>query len=358
MIQSGLSFNGFYRLTVATLSFKPKQVVKQLLTPLPDRAQDVLIGRYGLGSDEKKLTLDAIGKKYGITRERVRQIENYALQSIRKSDVFTENKEVFNALAQMIDEHGGIVSEADFLNTFGKDEDIKNHINFLLVLGHLFIRRKEDVDFRHRLYTDEKHANRIQDVLHTLYKELGDDELIPESEFIAAFLKKVSDLNEKYKNEEIVRRWLSISKRLGRNPLGEWGKASSSNVRAKGMRDYAYLAIKQHGSPMHFSEVAKAIANLFSRKAHVATCHNELIKDKRFVLVGRGLYALSEWGYTAGVVKDVICNVLHECGELTRDEIIEKVRNERYVKDNTIIVNLQDSRVFKRGKDGKYSLVA
>lgn len=339
-----------------SLPFKPKQVTKQLLAELPDRAREVLIGRYGLGTDKKKLTLESIGKKYGITRERVRQIENYALSSVRRGAAFQENDSVFKALADMLHEFGGVVCEEDFLNSFGKDESLKNHINFLLVLGDLFIRKKEDSDFKHRWYTDEQLADRIQGSLQILYKNLKDDELVPESEFIGRFLKEVGDLNEQYRNEEIAKRWLGLSKRLGRNPLGEWGRALSSNVRAKGMRDYAYLAIKQHGSPMHFSEVAQAINELFSRKAHVATCHNELIKDNRFILVGRGLYALSEWGYTPGVVKDVISSILKENGPLTREEIIEKVRNERYVKDNTIIVNLQDPRLFKREKDGRYYL--
>lgn len=342
---------------MATLPFKPKTITKQLLSELPDRARDVLIGRYGLSTATKKLTLEAIGKKYGITRERVRQIENYALNTIRKSDSFAEAKNVFEQLREMIEDFGGIVAEEDFLNSLGKDESVKNHINFLLVLGDLFVRKKEDADFRHRWFVDEKFADQIHESLHRLYKNLEDDELVPESEFVTQFLKEVGELSEEYKNEEIARRWLGISKKLGKNPLGEWGKAHSPNVRAKGMRDYAYLAIKQHGSPMHFSEVAKTIADLFDRKAHVATCHNELIKDDRFVLVGRGLYALSEWGYTTGVVKDVISDVLKSSGPLTRDEIIDKVRNERYVKDNTIIVNLQDSKIFRRDKEGKYTLI-
>lgn len=341
---------------MATLPFKPKNVTKQLLAELPDRARDVLIGRYGLGTTSKKLTLEAIGQKYGITRERVRQIENYAIKTIQKTNTFAAQKEVFDQLAAMIDDFGGIVSEEDFLDSLGKDESVKNHVNFLLVLGELFIRKKEDPHFKHRWYIDETLAERIHEALDAMYKNLDDHELVPEAEFIASFLKQVGDLNEKYKNEEIARRWLGISKKIGKNPLGEWGRAGSPNVRAKGMRDYAYLAIKQHGSPMHFSEVANTIADLFDRKAHVATCHNELIKDARFVLVGRGLYALSEWGYSTGVVKDVIIDLLKKHGPLTRDEIIDRVRNERYVKDNTIIVNLQDTKKFKRDKDGRYSL--
>ncbi|MEK7176190.1 MAG: hypothetical protein AAB695_02330, partial [Patescibacteria group bacterium] len=125
-------------------------------------------------------------------------------------------------------------------------------------------------------------------------------------------------------------------------------------IRIKGVRDYAYLAVKRHGEPMHFSEVAQAIGTLFSKKAHIATTHNELIKDPRFVLVGRGLYALSEWGYMSGVVKDVIRKIIEKEGPLTREKIVEKVLKERYVKENTILVNLQNSKYFKKDKDNHY----
>ncbi|MDQ5927659.1 MAG: hypothetical protein QG633_97, partial [Patescibacteria group bacterium] len=87
------------------------------------------------------------------------------------------------------------------------------------------------------------------------------------------------------------------------------------------------------------------------------TTHNELIKDGRFVLVGRGLYALTDWGYMQGVVRDVIKKVLNEHGPLKRDEIIDKVLKERYVKPNTIIVNLQDPEHFEKQSDGAYKLV-
>jgi hypothetical protein len=81
-----------------------------------------------------------------------------------------------------------------------------------------------------------------------------------------------------------------------------------------------------------------------------------LIKDARFVLVGRGLYALSEWGYTAGVVKEVLKEILEAEGPLSREEIIDKVRKERYVKDNTILVNLQDGNLFKKLANGTYTI--
>lgn len=339
----------------ASLSFKPKQVVKNLLGALPDRARDVLIYRYGLGKSTERMTLDAIGKKYGITRERVRQIENYGITNIRKSEEYKKEKVAFAEVENLLHALGGIVVEDDFLGHVSKDESLQNAVHFLLVIGDPFTKNKEDEEFRHRWHVNEELAKKVEEALRKLYSNLNNDELLPESEMVNRFLQHLEDVSERYKNQEVIKRWLSLSKNVGKNALGDWGVSHSPNVKTKGMRDYAFLVIRKHGSPIHFREVAKQIEKMFDKKAHVATTHNELIKDPRFVLVGRGLYALAEWGYAPGVVRDVIRSVIEKNGPLTKEEIIDKVLKERYVKENTIIVNLQNPKYFKRTKDGKYT---
>ncbi len=339
---------------MAAIIFKPKHVTKKLLSVLPDRGRDVLIKRFGLGPDTDKMTLEAIGGIYSITRERVRQLENFALDSIRKSDIFNDHKSAIEELEKLMFSLGGIVNEEDLLEYISKDKSAQNNIVLLLVLGAPFKREKENSDFRHRWIVDEDVADKVHSAIKNLYKNMSKDDLISESDMVSSFLEHLKDISEQYKNEEIIKRWLSLSKTIGKNPLGEWGIATSPNVNARGMRDYAFLVIRKHGSPMHFTEVAKAISDIFNKKAHVATCHNELIKDPRFVLVGRGLYALSDWGYEGGVVKDVIRKLLEKHGAMTKEEIIDKVLKERYVKDNTIMVNLQDSRIFSKDNKGRY----
>jgi len=340
---------------MAKKTFKPKPTTKRLLAVLPVRAKDVLISRFGLGTDTKPMTLEAIGQQYGITRERVRQIENYALATIRKSDVYAKEYETFNELKDLLESFGGVVAEHEFLTYAAKDQSTQNHAHFLLVLGDAFIKEKEDGEFSHRWFIDSEHAKQVKEALRKLYANLSDKDLVPERDFIKSFLEQLKDVSDEYRTEEIARRWLSLSKRVKSNPLGEWGISNSPNVKAKRMRDYAFLVIRRHGSPMHFTEVADAIKDIFKKEAHVATCHNELIKDKRFVLVGRGLYALAEWGHISGVVKDVIATLLKKNGPMTREEIIEKVMKERYVKENTIVVNLQNAKYFKKNKKGQYS---
>ncbi|MEK7628151.1 MAG: sigma factor-like helix-turn-helix DNA-binding protein [Patescibacteria group bacterium] len=336
--------------------FLSKQVTKNLLAALPERVQKILTGRYGLDKNGERRTLEAIGKEYNITRERVRQIESHGLSLLRSSDAYKAHKKEFDELEKMVRDLGGIVAEQTLLEELPINRADKNHAYFLLVVGEPFNYSKEDDQFEKRWHIDPALAGQVHTALEALHGAIDPENLIPEDEFMEHFNTCLVGAGGKKQPKDVMKRWLSISKLVGRNPLGEWGRADSPHVRVKSMRDLAYLTLKRHGSPMHFTEVAKAIRELFKRDAHPATCHNELIKDNRFVLVGRGLYALKEWGYNPGVVKDVITTVLEAAGEpLAREDIIERVKRERYVKDATIIVNLQDGS-FRRISDGKYTL--
>lgn len=339
------------------LTFKPKQVTKKLLGDLQDRAHDVISNRFGLNEDAERKTLEAIGEKYGITRERVRQIENAALTSIRKGDSYKEHGPMFDELREVVREMGALVAEQELLETLAKDTLTQNHIHFYLVLGDYFNKHKEDDHFVSRWTVDSTLADSVHEALRTLYSSISDEELLSERELITKFIEQLKDVSEEYCNDEIARRWLSLSKAIGKNPLGEWGKTESSNVKTRGIKDYAFLIMRKHGSPMHFREVAKAIGDTFGKKTHVATCHNELIKDTRFVLVGRGQYALAEWGYKPGVVRDVIRDILKKEGPMTKEDVVEKVLKERFLKKNTILVNLQNAKYFKKNKQGLYSPV-
>ena len=342
---------------MSTITFKPKQVTKKITSNLQDRAKDVIMNRFGLNTDTERKTLEEIGKKYNITRERVRQIEEVALNLIKKSEVYKQEQAVFDELKQLINSLGSIVAEHDLLPHISKDKATQNHIHFFLVLGDAFTKHREDNHFHTRWSVDDEMALKVHESLRKLYASLKDEDLIQETEMIKKFFDNIKDLAEKYKNEEIVKRWLSMSKTISKNPLGEWGRSSSPNIHTRGVRDYAFLVMRRHGSPMHFREVADNISKTFNRKTHYATCHNELIKDPRFVLVGRGMYALAEWGYKAGIAREIIHDILKREGPMTKEAVVEKVMKERYFKKNTILVNLVNSKYFKKNKAGLYTLV-
>src|SRR3989338_3619397 len=340
-----------------TKTFKPKKVTKEIVSNLQSGDSDVILNRFGLTLDGTRKTLEEIGKKYNITRERVRQIENVAISLIKKSHAYKGEQVAFDELKQLVHKLGSIVAEHELLSHISKDKAIQNHIHFYLVLGDVFKKHREDDHFHTRWSVDDEMAEKVHDSLKKLYASLNDEDLIPETEMIKKFFDHMKDVAEQYKNEEMARRWLSMSKTVSKNPLGEWGKTTSPNIRTRVVKDYAFLVMRRHGSPMHFKEVADAISKTFNKKIHYATCHNELIKDSRFVLVGRGMYALAEWGYKKGIAREVIGEILKREGPLGKEAIIEKVNKERYFKKNTILVNLVNQKYFKKNKAGLYTLV-
>lgn len=341
-----------------TISFKPKQTTKKMLKGLNERAQYVVTKRYGLEKGGEKKTLESIGQEYGITRERVRQIENVALKAIRNSESFDEAQEIFAELKDIIQGLGGVVAEDHLLEQLSSDLETQNHLYLYLTLGDEFKQEKENNKYKARWVVDGHIADRVHQALEDLHESIQHHELVDEEDMIEKILchDGICEIIDEHRHEENAGRWLLISKKLGKNPLGEWGRASSPNVRTRGIKDYAYLVMRKHGSPMHFREVAEAIEKTFDKKTHTATCHNELIKDKRFVLVGRGVYALKEWGYKGGVVRDVIKDILEKEGPLSKEEVVDRVLKERYLKRNTILVNLQDPKHFVKDANGLYRL--
>ncbi len=340
-----------------TISFKPKKVTKKIISALPSRASDVIMNRFGLTADGKRKTLEEIGKKYNITRERVRQVEDAAIVAIKKSEVYKREHAIFEELKQLVKKMGSIVAEHELLPYISKDKATQNHIHFFLTLSDAFKKHREDEHFHTRWSVDNEMSDMVHDSLKKLYMSLNDEDLIPEAEMIKKFLEQTKGVSEQFRDEEIAKRWLSMSKTVAKNPLGEWGKASSPNIRTRGVKDYAYLVMRRHGSPMHFKEVADSIGKTFNKKIHYATCHNELIKDSRFVLVGRGMYALAEWGYKKGIAREVIRDILKREGPLGKEDVIKKVNKERYFKTNTILVNLVNPKYFKKNKNGLYTIV-
>ena len=158
--------------------------------------------------------------------------------------------------------------------------------------------------------------------------------------------------------------YLEASKFIEKSPQGTWGLRRWPQVNPRGMKDKAYLVLEQEGRPLHFTEVANLIVKLqdnlaVQKKKTVLsqTVHNELIKDPRFVLIGRGTYGLKSWGLKAGTVKDVMRSILSHNGKtMKKEKLIAEILQQRQVKESTIALNLQDKRYFLRNQDGTYTL--
>lgn len=343
----------------ANVPIAPHEATKVMLKKLSrKRMRDVLEKRYGL-KGRSHLTLEAIGQQYKITRERVRQIENDALRHIAKPEHLHEIEPLYRVIEAEIDSSGGVMAEHHLFSLLAEDR-YHPHLSLLLGVGERFRPVAEDDRYHDRWAIERTAAKDAERVMDRAVEELErSGKTVSVEELHALIAHSAKEVTLREPGPRVVEAYLATSKLIRKNPYHEYGLVGWPTISPSGVKDKAYAVLVRAGRPFHFREVARAIdeAHWSKRKTHPQTVHNELIKDKRFVLVGRGLYALGEWGYEPGVVRDVIVSVLKNAKRaLTREEIIEATMQKRMVKMPTILLNLQNRSLFRRTDDGKYHL--
>ena len=338
-----------------------KNILYELIKVLNPREREVIEKRFGLRSVLCQ-TLEAIGQNLGVTRERVRQIEALGLRQLANKNVLEPLKPVFETIEKHLTDYGGVRREDYFLREISqlvslKEKNNENLIDFALALGQgRFVHFKETPKWRAAWALDNSVYNNAIGLGESLRKKLAEQNLpIPREEV----LKTAASLGGEM-NDRALFSCIELCREIAQNPFGEWGFIGSPEVSPKGVKDKAYLIFKKEKKPLHFAQVAELINQVAfeGRKAHPQTVHNELIKDPRFVLVGRGTYALADWGYEPGTVRDVLVSALKNTeGGLTKEEIIKIVQAKRLVKENTILLNLQNKKVFRKIDNERFTLL-
>lgn len=375
------------------------EIINNLFSELSERERDVLIKRYGLHSGKKE-TLESIGSAHELTRERIRQIETTSVKKLQQLKNLKNYLDTLRkVILQLLEEHGGLMEREYLLNLLvgyslngwqikSPEETIhKNYLNFLIT-KLLFDEFEEVNSSKHFLesyklkYQDLEHLEEITSELLEAIKEAkrthSTAELIKLIQELQSFKKHEEKLkaentldvakflrNEFFEedkdtvnNNKILYSILKAAKKVEQNKFGHWGIHNSREIKPKTINDKIYLILKNHNQPMHFAEIANRINEIGfdKKKANAATVHNELILDSKYVLVGRGLYGLKEWGYKRGTVSEVIKEILREADRpLTKEEIIKKVLEKRMVKKATIILALMNKDQFSR-VENKYAL--
>lgn len=333
----------------------------EVLSVLPERTQSILKRRLGIQGGEPE-TLEGIGQEYGITRERVRQIEAAGLKSLRESNARQYLRPITSRMYEFLLEHGGVMEERFLLEKFHKTSGLgqkelsqeEGCLRLFLELADEFYSRGPSNDLHPHWYTEEQSLERMKQALKALVKYLQNKGELLKLEHILEVLNQ--ELGEVGERPAVS--YLEISRQVEPNIFGEYGLKRWAEIRPRGIKDKSYLVFRHVGEPLHFRQVAEKIneMKLSERPALPQTVHNELIKDKRFVLVGRGIYALRHWGYQPGTVKDVLINLLKENGAMSQEELIQETLAQRQVKSNTILLNLHNRSEFKKLESGKYTL--
>jgi len=332
-----------------------EKFVQNILSSIErDREREIVARRFGLF--DRRETLEQIGELLGITRERVRQLEKSVVarfKTLAADGELPHIKEVDALLVQQLHLMGEAARNSDLAGqvTAENSKTDQSRVTFLAMLCPRLVVIEEDDNYYQAAgiasVRDTEAMKADINKLHAAIKKAGEPITISE----AAAAAGLSDVQQANALATIDKGLATLN--------GRWGLVKWPMVNPKNIRDKIYVILKEHGKHMHFNEIADAIKKSDFKRKDVTTqaIHNELIKDKRFVLIGRGIYALKEWGYSKGTVADIITEVLREAGEpLHRDEIVKRVLKSRFVKETTILLNLQGKSQFKRVAKATYEL--
>jgi len=305
-----------------------KKILEKIFSKFDEREKNIISLRFGFG-EKKEKSLEEIGKKYKISRERVRQIIE---KSIKKAKNFFEST-VLDSLFEEINSKAKLKLEDEIKSEKG------NEFIFLLHLDPRFERVKKTKTHLSFWVTDKIVKEKVKKILSQLEKFF-------EKERKTLTLKEISEIFKE--KEEILKEYLKVSRIIGERE-GVYGFKSWPEISPKTAKEKAYLILKKIQKPLHFRELAKLCQIKKER-----TLHNALIKNEEFVLVGRGIYGLKEWGYYEGTTKDVLIKIFKEKKKpLSKEEILEEVKKHKLVKPSTVFAILTHKE-FKKNPEGKY----
>lgn len=346
---------------VSDLKVSLSDVVEEMFMVLTAKEREVIVKRFSLDNGPRK-TLENIGQQFSVTRERIRQIEKIALGKLRRT-VQASRLNVVNDFAnKIIADNGGVVLETklvgEVLNILKSGDEVDSNIVKLALSINTTIEKTDKTNVYSpfwRLKTID--IALVTSVINTgikILKKKGD--VINNMKLVLQIRQMLGESINGYTDPMIVSS-LEVDKRIKKVSDG-FGLMAWRHINPKSIRDKAYIVLKREKTPLHFVEIANKIAEARFDKKVVTTqaVHNELIRYDRFVLVGRGLYTLKEFGYSRGTVADVIELLLAKKSPLTKQEIIDGVLKQRHVKKGTISLNLQKNPQFVRVGRAVYKL--
>lgn len=343
------------------MKYNLDKLINTLLADLTARQKDVLFSRYGLKSGQR-MTLASIGNKYSVTRERIRQVEALALDSIKAKFAKGDFNNLVNHLKKHLNKLGGLRRETllcDELKEILTSSDAKtynNKVNFLLESCGAFNYHPDDKNYHAFWSVDRQSVKKADELTNKLVAALKNkkEDLIIKNNFDKLFAQTIKSSNYQ---RHLAFNYISASKKFASNAYDDFGLSHWPEICPKTSRDWAYLVLRKESAPLHFTKLTKVINQLRQRKTtNPQTVHNELIKDGRFVLVGRGTYGLKEFNLMSGTAREVISQILKKHGPQTSRNLIQLVLDQRMFKENTLLLNLQDRKFFQRLDDGRYTV--
>ncbi len=337
------------------------QSFSEILDSLSQKEKNIIERRVWLFSERE--TLQNIGSSFSpaITRERVRQIEESGIKKIGrivKATLLTKIQETSNKFLEL---HWWIISKDKLNNILIKELSLEKNVNpwiLEVIIQSDYDIKKSKQKLGCKIYFNLPNVNKSS--IDLVHKEA------------LKILKKKKDVMDKTSLYEIIAENLKDKEKLTISFIDSvldlfedivfWeenliGLTKWKILNPKTLKDKAIYIMKKEKVPMHFVDISNKITDMLGEAVKVNTIHNELIRNTEFILIGRWIYALKEWGFTPGTVLDVIVNILEKKWEpMSTEDITKEVLKTRNVKQTTIYMNLQNKKIIERVWRNYYQL--
>lgn len=330
-------------------------LVQHLLIVLSDKEKYIIQNRFAL-EKKRKMTLEEIGLHFGVTRERIRQIEKSALRKLERNAKNTNIRILTEFAKALLEKEGGVVRDSHFKALLMKI--LPNITELELQDLHLALNLDQNIQFESN--TLKFHPYWTLNAFNaSLVKRVGSQSLqiLKKAKHVMSpeeITKKINEKLDHKLSQSTLINILRVNKECKFTKEGV-GLYSWRHIHPRTLKDKINFIFQREKKPLHFKKITELIKNsqFDDKKINVQAVHNELIRNEDFVLIGRGIYAHKDWGFQAGTVADVILNILSDGKVRTREEITKAVLEQRHVKSITIYLNLKNKPDFARvGRDG------
>lgn len=328
--------------------------VEDLILVLNDKEKNVLTKRFSLDNKSKE-TLEKIWWRFNITRERVRQIENNALNKLKRVVKSSNLSELNKRAEEIILNEWWVILEEKLISSLLNELKDNKAVDWNLIKLSLSInweicsnqRWSELKKFWKFNEVKNEDIDKINAAWYNILKEKWD--LINHDEITSTIIS-LNLFHNKKPTSKFISSCLSLENRISETEwnfwLMEWGF-----VNPKSIKDKAKIILEKNWEPMHFIDIANKIAEVWFNKKSVTNqaVHNELIKYNDFVLMWRWLYWLKQWWLISWTISDVVESIIDKHWEpMKKRDIIDEVLKIREVKIWTISLNLQKNPRFVR----------
>lgn len=332
-----------------------------------DKAKEIIKKRYGLINGERQ-TLEEIGESYGITRERIRQIQAKALKNM-KHPISVAKKPLLELMEKILFQNGGLLSaeEADIKvpeALGGMIDDGSSVLDLLCDLELIQSCRIGDIVIYSPLFDGVKLDILSEKIIASVKKEdLGLDVLSIVKKI--ELFKKITD--DRFDPQSFVFRYCRTDPRIE-----EIGLASASPETIFKHYTSGYFAkkswvvlmkrvLEQEQMPLHFTEITNKVNDLMGnseRQVDVRRAHSIMIEDEAFAHSGvNGTYGLTAWGLRKELTPQLIEECMKKAGfPLHWKQIYNYVSKYKNTKPANITTCLETNRLFKKVDTGVYWL--